>query len=136
MIRYQDTLEINGVETDVIIEGNIIPGEKCVMYDRNGDGNIDKDGEEFAGETGKTVGVWYSAGMRELMNLADCKVRMKRDETLDKDVGQPQPMKGYRIQFAKGSVRRALPEAPRFGAQSSDEGPSAQQELGTDDIPF
>lgn len=103
---------------------------------------INKDGDEVAGKEGDTVGVWFSPGMAELLNLGFVPVRMKRDESLDKDTGKGQPMKGYKIQF-QGTPRK-LPNAPRFSSadweDASDKPNSvasdAQTSFSDSEIPF
>lgn len=95
----------------------------------------DKDGETITVNPGETIGVWYSAGMSDLMNLAGTKVRMKRDETLDKVVTGG-TMKGFRIQHVKGSSLKPLPNLTTASAPQDAKGAEPTEEPSMDDLPF
>lgn len=85
---------------------------------------------------GELVGVWYSPGMKELTSLYGSKVKMFRDG--EKDVGQAQPMKVYRIQTPKGVKPAPLPNLTVKGFTPSPTTGTASdsQDLPSDDIPF
>lgn len=96
----------------------------------------DSDGEETKLEAGSTIGVWYSPGMRPLLTLKDQKIRMTRDEQLDKDTGKGNPMKGYAFQTLKNVQRIKLENLsvgnePDISVQSEKSEP-----VDTDDLPF
>lgn len=95
----------------------------------------DKD-ETITIEPGALVGVWYSPGMKELTSLYGSKVKMFRDG--EKDVGQDQPMKVYRIQTPKGVKPAPLPNLTVKGFTPSPTTGTASdsQDLPSDDIPF
>lgn len=76
-------------QKSVIIVGELIAGATAIDAETK---------EETSLEAGQTVGVWYSAGLRPLLTLKDARVRLKRDESLDKQIKKGQkPMKGYRF---------------------------------------
>lgn len=56
-------------------------------------------------EAGALVGVWYSPGMRPVLQCAGVTTRIMRDETKDKKLeGRPTPMKGFDV-ATKGGKR-------------------------------
>lgn len=85
---------------------------------------------------GELVGVWYSPGMKELTSLYGTKVKMYRDG--EKDVGQAQPMKVYRIQTPRGVKPSPLPNLTVKGFTPSPTPATASdsQDLPSDEIPF
>lgn len=85
-------------QKSVIIVGELLAGASAVDAESK---------EETELSAGQTIGVWYSAGLRPLLTLKDAKVRLKRDETLDKQIKKGQkPMKGYRFATV-GKPKRA-----------------------------
>jgi hypothetical protein len=85
---------------------------------------------------GDLVGIWYSPGMKELTSLYGSKVKMFRDG--EKDVGQAQPMKVYRIQTQKGVKPAPLPNLTVKGFTPSPTPGTASDshDLPSDEIPF
>lgn len=101
----------------------------------------DISGENDKNETitlhrGDLVGVWYSPGMKEITSLYGTKVKMFRDG--EKDVGQNEPMKVYRIQTPRGVKPVPLPNLTVKGFTPSPTTSTASdtQDLPSDDIPF
>jgi hypothetical protein len=121
--KYKDKM------TTIIVGKLLTPGEGLIT---------NKADEDVGAERGDLIGVWGQAGMREIKNLYLCKVKLTRDETLDKDVGKGQPMKGYRIETPRGVKPAALPNLTPAGAAPSN-GPTAGGNTASDnfdDIPF
>lgn len=96
---------------------------------------LDEDDEKITIAPGELIGVWYSPGMKEILGLYQCKVKMWRDG--EKDVGQAQPMKVYRTQIAKSSKPAPV---PNLTIKTSKPGEASETAGGTDlpsdDIPF
>lgn len=85
-------------------------------------------------QKGEIVGVWGSAGMRDLKGLGGCLVWMTRDESKDRVIEKGQePMKAFKI------VYRGTPSTLRIIARSEaapGESTEAAGPVGQDSIPF
>lgn len=96
-----------------------------------------KDGDELSLDPGQAIGVWYSPGMRPLLTLKGQKVKMTRDEKLDRDTGKGNLMKGYAIQTLKGCERVKL---ENLGVSSdpdiSYQEPKSSEPVDDGDVPF
>lgn len=77
-----------------------------------------KDGEVVDVAPGGRIGVWYSPGMRPILNCAGVDVVLKRDESKDKDTGKPKPMKGYRLATDEGERGERLEVAEDYRKES------------------
>lgn len=97
---------------------------------------LNEHDETITFERGDLIGVWYSPGMKELTSLYGSKVKMFRDG--EKDVGQAQPMKVYRIQTPRGVKPADLPNltVKGFTPAPTTSTASGGQDLPSDDIPF
>lgn len=64
--------------------------------------NLYQDKEPIKLEVGATVGVWYQAGMRPILNCGGLPTRVTRNPEKDKKLeGRPKPMKGYDVDTPK-----------------------------------
>lgn len=69
---------------------------------------LDRDKNPVEAVAGDQIGVFYQHGMREILSLGECRIKMKRDPELDKDIGKGNPIKGYRIKKAASDVGKPL----------------------------
>lgn len=102
----------------------------------------DKDGVAFTCEAGDAVGVFYKAGMRALLNMGECRVKIKRDPELDKDVGKGKDMHGFRVKRHSEDTPKPLNvaydyrDAKQTAALPAGAATAADKEYESDDIPF
>lgn len=96
---------------------------------------VTADGDELQASSGDIIGVWYSPGMRELLGLCDCKVKMKADG--ERDVGKGSPMKAYKIARSNSDTPRPLPTSYDYRRTGYTEGlrPGGEVE-DYEDVPF
>lgn len=100
-------------------------------------GATNKDGDELTLDSGDTIGVWYSPGMRPVLTLKGQKIKITRDETLDRDTGKGNPMKGYAFQTLKGCDRVKLENLSNSNDPDiSVQEPKASEPLDDGDVPF
>lgn len=77
------------------------------------------DKEPIEGEPGMMVGVWYSPGMRPILQCAGVVTRLRRDPTKDKHLdGRPKPMKGFGVDTPKAVRGSELQVAEDYRKQS------------------
>lgn len=117
--------------------------DPCKVCPADGEGKM-KDREEIEAKPGDIVGVWFSAGMKDIAMAAGRKTFMVF--TGEKDVGKPSKLKVYKVLCEKGEPKRipvredrrsesagtnAAPFAGRKKVDNVDRG-----DASSDDMPF
>ncbi len=77
--------------------------DPCKVQSADGEGKM-SERPEIEAKPGDIVGVWFSAGMRDVAMCAGRKTFMRH--THEKDVGKPSKLKVYKVMAEKGAPKR------------------------------